>query len=312
MNFVYLFPGQGSQYVGMAASVIENWSRGKDLISQSSDILGYDLENIMKNGPAEILQQTLYTQPALFVSSMIVKTWLEENLPSIEPEMVAGHSLGELSALCSCGALSFTGALNLVKKRAELMQEANSQGVGGMAAILGLSAEKIENICNQFQELSIANYNSPNQIVITGSLKAMEISEAAFREAGAKRFIRLNVGGAFHSYLMQNACEEFSSEVDKIIFSDPRCPIISNYDAKPSSISDEIKFKLKKQMISSVRWTETMYYLRDNLIDTVLLEIGSGSVLKGLAKQAAGEMKCASLDKWEDLVSFKTEMESNG
>jgi [acyl-carrier-protein] S-malonyltransferase len=304
MEFVYLFPGQGSQYLGMASSLCDNWKKAEGLFKEASDILGYDLFEVVIQGPAERLQQTLYTQPALFVHSMIIVQWLTEERGDIHPSLMAGHSLGELTALAASEAIDFTSGLNLVKIRAELMDEANKKGAGGMAAVLGLDAERIDEVVLGIDGLSVANYNSPNQTVITGSLDALASAETKLKEAGAKRIMRLSVGGAFHSALMKEASERFKEEIERTSFKEPVCPVISNIDGSASKDGDKLKRNLSVQMISPVRWTKSMRLVRELLPQATLLEIGAGSVLKGLAKQTIPDEKAINLDKWEDLISF--------
>ncbi len=304
MEYVYLFPGQGSQYLGMACSLYNNWDQAKRLFEESSQLLGYDLFELVAHAPAEKLQRTLYTQPALFVHSMIIVQWLKEERCGIHPSLMIGHSLGELTALAASEAISLMQGLHLVKVRAELMEEANSEGAGGMAAVLGLDAELIDMVISRIDGLAVANYNSPNQTVITGGLYALAKAETDLKAAGAKRIMRLSVGGAFHSILMKEASERFSREIEKVDFREPICPVVSNVDGCASKDRNVLKNNLLKQMISPVKWTDSMRSVQKSYPQAALLEIGASTVLKGLAKQTVPEMRVVNLDKWVDLVSF--------
>lgn len=253
----FVFPGQGAQYVGMGKDLYDNSPIAKELFERANEIVGFRITDIMFSGTDEDLRQTKVTQPAIFLHSVILSKVLGDKF---KPEMVAGHSLGEFSALVANGVLSFENGLSLVLKRAMAMQKACELESSTMAAIIGLEDDVVEKICAEIPEVVVpANYNSPGQLVISGSMKGIEIACEKLKEAGAKRALPLKVGGAFHSPLMEPAKLELALAIEATPFSTPICPIYQNVDAKPHTDSDEIKKNLIAQLTSPVRWTQTMH-----------------------------------------------------
>lgn len=275
----FVFPGQASQFEGMGKDMYESSELAKKRFHEANEILGFDISKVMFEGSAEDLKQTKVTQPAVFLHSVIKAEMAGD---AFKPDMVAGHSLGEISALVAAQALTFEDGLRLVQKRANAMQKACEAVESTMAAIVGLEDEQVADICNGIEEVVVAaNFNCPGQVVISGSLKGIEEACAQLTEAGAKRAIVLQVGGAFHSPLMLPAQEELEKAIDETSFKAPICPIYQNVTAKPSTDIEEIKLNLKKQLTGSVRWTETM---KNMIADgaTEYIEVGgSGKVLRG-------------------------------
>lgn len=279
----YIFPGQGSQFPGMAGELYESHPEARRLMDQADEILGFSLTEVMFHGTAEDLKQTKVTQPAIFVHSVAAARCI----PGFKPDMVAGHSLGEFSALAAAGALSFEDALKLVSIRANAMQKACEMTPGSMAAILALPAEAIEEICAQTSGIVVAaNYNCEGQVVISGERAAVEAACEACRAAGARRALPLPVGGAFHSPLMQPAQTELAEGIEKARFSTPVCPVYQNVTALPTTDPDMIKKNLLTQLTSPVRWTQTV---RNMLSDGAshFIETGPGKVLQGLTAKIA-------------------------
>ena len=283
----YVFPGQGSQFVGMGKDIYNNSEIAKELFEQGNNILGFRVTDLMFEGTDEDLKQTKVTQPAIFLHSVIVAKTLRDRFT---PEMVAGHSLGELSAIVAGNALSFENGLKLVVKRAEAMQKACELAQSTMAAIIGLEDEVVEKACNEINEVVVpANYNSPGQIVISGSVKGIDIAVTKLTDLGAKRAIKLSVGGAFHSPLMEPDKLELEKAIENVSFSKPVCPVYQNVTAKATMNPDEIKENLKKQLTSPVKWTQTVV----NMIHdgaTTFTELGPGNVLQGLIKKVNREV----------------------
>ncbi|MGE0077197.1 MAG: ACP S-malonyltransferase [Bacteroidales bacterium] len=278
----YVFPGQGAQFVGMGKDLYENSPMAKEMFEKANQILGFRITDLMFNGTDEDLKQTKVTQPAIFLHSVILSKVLGNDF---KPEMVAGHSLGEFSALVAAGALSFEDGLKLVSARAMAMQKACEKEPSTMAAVLGLEDDKVEEICNSIDEVVVpANYNCPGQLVISGSIKGIDIACQKLSEAGAKRALKLAVGGAFHSPLMEPARQELEAAINATPFSKPVCPIYQNVDAKPTSEPEVIKKNLIAQLTAPVRWTQTA---KNMLADgaTSFVELGPGSVLQGLIKK---------------------------
>lgn len=281
----FVFPGQGAQFVGMGKDLYENSPLAKELFEKANDILGYRITDIMFEGTDEDLRQTKVTQPAVFLHSVISALCLGEEF---KPEMVAGHSLGEFSALVASGALNFEDGLKLVYARAMAMQKACEMQPSTMAAIIALSDEKVVEICEQITsegEICVAaNFNCPGQIVISGSIEGINKACELMKAAGAKRALPLKVGGAFHSPLMDPAKVELEAAINATVFHTPKCPIYQNVDALPHTEPEEIKKNLVAQLTASVRWTQTA----QNMIAdgaNEFIECGPGAVLQGLIKK---------------------------
>ena len=290
----YVFPGQGSQFPGMGRDLYASNSQARSLFDRADALLGFKITEVMFEGNSEQLKATKVTQPAVFLHSVIAA--LCSDIP--DPDMVAGHSLGEFSALVACGVLGFEDALHLVSVRAMAMQRACEVVPGTMAAIMGgtMTPEMIESVCTQSRGVVVpANYNSDAQIVISGEVEAVSEACAALKELGVKRALPLQVGGAFHSPLMEPARQELARAIEGVKFSRARCPIYQNVDAKPHEDPSEIKDNLLMQLTSPVRWTQTV---RNMVADgaSTFLEIGPGSVLQGLVKKSFPEMEAAGLN----------------
>ena len=294
MKKAYVFPGQGAQYPGMAKSLYENNALAHELFEKANEILGFRITDIMFNSTAEDLKQTKVTQPAIFLHSVI----LAKCLPDFNPDMVAGHSLGEFSALVAAGAMDFEEGLKLVSIRAQAMQKACELSKGSMAAVLALPTEKVEEICESCEGVVVAaNYNCEGQIVISGEEEAVSAACALMKEAGAKRALPLPVGGAFHSPLMEPARAELAEGIEKAVFSIPLCPVYQNVTAMPSSDPAEIKANLLAQLTAPVRWTQSV---RNMIADGAeeFVELGPGKVLQGLiTKISETPVKCESISE---------------
>jgi len=291
----YVFPGQGAQYPGMGKDLYEKSPLAKELFEKANEILGFRITDIMFDGTEEDLKQTKVTQPAIFLHSVL----LAKTLPDFAPEMVAGHSLGEFSALVANGALSFEDGLRLVSKRALAMQKACEKEPSTMAAIVGLDDEIVEEVCASIDEVVVpANYNCPGQLVISGSMAGIDKACEVLTARGAKRVLKLVVGGAFHSPLMEPAREELAAAIDTTPFSIPVCPIYQNVNAAPTSDPAVIKQNLISQLTAPVRWTQTA----KNMIDggaTLFTEIGPGKVLQGLIKKVDRNAEVAGVNSFE-------------
>ncbi|MGM9705806.1 MAG: ACP S-malonyltransferase [Prevotella sp.] len=278
----FVFPGQGAQFVGMGKDLYDNNVKAKELFDKANEILGYRITDIMFEGTDEELKQTKVTQPAVFLHSVISALCTNED---VTPDMVAGHSLGELSALVVAGALSFEDGLKLVYARAMAMQKACEAVPGTMAAVIGLPDETIETICSECSSddniVIPANYNCPGQLVISGSKVAIEQACEKLKAAGAKRALPLKVGGAFHSPLMQPAKEELQKAIENTTFSTPKCPVYQNVDGKPHTDAAEIKLNLIAQLTSSVRWTSSVQNMIADGADD-FTECGPGKTLQGM------------------------------
>ena len=280
----YIFPGQGSQFPGMAKDLYESTETARKMFERANEILGFPITDIMFEGTAEDLKQTRVTQPAIFLHSVV----LAACCPDFRPDMVAGHSLGEFSALVAAGALDFEDGLRLVSIRANAMQKACEMIPGTMAAVLALPSEKIEEICAQVDGVVVpANYNCDGQVVISGECEAVEKACVLMKEAGARRALLLPVGGAFHSPLMQPAAAELAAGIDNVRFNVPVCPVYQNVTALPSSDPQEIKSNLLAQLTSPVRWTRSVKnMIADGASD--FIECGPGKVLQGLVSKIGG------------------------
>ncbi len=286
----YVFPGQGAQFVGMGKELYDNSELAKSLFEKANEIIGFRITELMFNGTDEDLKQTKVTQPAIFLHSVI----LASVLPNFKPEMVAGHSLGEFSALVANQTLSFEDAFRLVIARANAMQKACEIESSTMAAILGLADDVVETICASIPEVVVAaNYNCPGQLVISGSIAGVQIACEKLTEAGAKRALVLNVGGAFHSPLMEPARVELAAAIHATNFANPICPIYQNINAKATSEPDVIKENLISQLTGAVRWTQTIQaMIADGA--TSFTEVGPGTVLQGLVKKVDRQMPTTS------------------
>ncbi|HEY9005514.1 MAG TPA: ACP S-malonyltransferase [Ohtaekwangia sp.] len=287
----YVFPGQGAQFTGMGKDLYESNAKAKELFDKADDILGFKLTKIMFEGTAEEQKQTKVTQPAIFLHSVAVALTND----SFAPDMVAGHSLGEFSALVANKTLSFEDGLRLVAKRAAAMQHACEVNPSTMAAILGLDDKVVEDVCASIEEVVVAaNYNCPGQLVISGSIKGIDIACEKLKAAGAKRALPLQVGGAFHSPLMEPAREELAAAIEQTTFGKPVCAVYQNVNASPATDITVIKKNLIAQLTAPVRWTQSVQAMvKDG--GKVFIECGPGKVLQGLVKKIAPEAEVSSL-----------------
>jgi [acyl-carrier-protein] S-malonyltransferase len=287
----YIFPGQGAQFIGMGKDLYEHSSSAKDFFERANEILGFRITDIMFSGTDEDLKQTNVTQPAIFLHSVILAKELKSNF---NPDMVAGHSLGEFSALVAAEALSFEDGLRLVSARANAMQKACEIQPSTMAAILGLDDFTVEDICQRVSDVVVpANYNCPGQLVISGSIEGVDKACELLLAAGAKRALKLNVGGAFHSPLMELARVELQAAIENTEIKEPICPIYQNIDAKPYKDVPSIKHNLIAQLTGAVRWTQTIEkMLHDGA--TSFVEVGPGNVLQGLVKKVDRTVETSS------------------
>ncbi len=287
----YVFPGQGAQFVGMGKDLYDNSQMAKDLFEKANKILGFSITNLMFEGTDEDLKQTKVTQPAIFLHSVILSKTLGEDF---KPGMVAGHSLGEFSALVANQALNFEDGLKLVYKRAMAMQKACEAEPSTMAAIIGLDDEVVESVCKGIDDIVVpANFNSPGQLVISGSKEGINKACAKLKEEGAKRALPLKVGGAFHSPLMEPARLELAEAINATSFNQPVCPVYQNVTAKPTTDPSVIKENLIAQLTSPVRWTQTMKNMLEDGA-TQYIEVGPGNVLQGLMRKVSREIEVSS------------------
>ncbi len=278
----YVFPGQGAQFVGMGKDLYDNNKEAKELFEKANDILGFRITDMMFEGTEEDLKQTKVTQPAIFLHSVLLAKSLGEDF---KPDMVAGHSLGEFSALVAAGALSFEEGLKLVSKRAHAMQKACEMRPSTMAAVLALPDSKVEELCAEVDDIvAPANYNCPGQVVISGTMEGIDAACEKMLAAGAKRALKLKVGGAFHSPLMQPAQEELKEAIEAAEFKTPVCPVYQNVDGKPHTDPNEIKENLIKQLTAPVRWTYDVEAMIADGADE-FIELGPGKVLQGLVSK---------------------------
>ncbi len=298
-NIALIFPGQGSQYVGMGKDFYDNVPIARELFQQGNDLLSHDITSICLNGPKESLNMTENTQPAILITSIIALKIFSEN--GIEIKVAAGHSLGEYSALVAAETLSFADAVPLVRLRGKWMQGAVPAGKGAMAAIIGLQKEKVEALCNEIKEglVQPANYNSPEQIVIAGEKEAVDKAIDLAKNT-AKRVVSLPVSAPSHSSLMNPAQENLNKELEKIQFNDLKFPVVTNVDASPVTKADEAVSALGRQLISPVRWEESMKYIVNQGIDAVV-EVGPKKVLSGLMKRIDKNIKCFHVEDMKSL-----------
>ena len=298
----FLFPGQGSQYVGMAKDLYENSPEAKEMILTAEDAIGVPLSQIMFNGPIDSLKQTEITQPAIFVHSVIIASLLR----TIEPDMVAGHSLGEYSALVAAKAVQFYDAVKLVRYRGQGMHQAGIDNPGTLAAVVGLENKIVEEICAEASRAGIvqcANFNSPGQVVISGSLEGVRSAMQLCKEKGAKLVKELVVSGAFHSPLMQSAKDLIKEKLDQTPFYTAKIPLYANVTAKPVFEVDKIKNLLFEQITSPVRWEETIINMINDGADE-FIEIGPGKVLQGLVKRINPHVKLSGIDNYSDAERY--------
>ena len=289
----FVFPGQGAQFVGMGKDLYENNPVAKEMFDKANEILGFNITDLMFNGTDEDLRQTKVTQPAIFLHSVILAKTMGDDF---NPDMVAGHSLGEFSALVAAGALSFEDGLRLVSARAQAMQKACEKTPSTMAAVLPLPDAKVEELCASVTEGVVvpANYNCPGQIVISGSIEGVDAACAKMLEAGAKRALKLKVGGAFHSPLMEPARAELADAIAHTDFHAPKCPVYQNVNAEPQTDPETIKKNLIAQLTAPVRWTQTIQNMIAAGADT-FVEVGPGAVLQGLVKKISSEVATSGI-----------------
>lgn len=296
-QFAFVFPGQGSQTVGMLSELAVSYPQVEETFREASDALGYDLWQLVSNGPAEELNKTWQTQPALLAASVaIYRVWQQQG--GKQPSLMAGHSLGEYSALVCAGVIDFADAIKLVELRGKLMQEAVPEGTGAMQAIIGLDDASIRKACEesaQGQVVSPVNFNSPGQVVIAGNKEAVERAGAACKAAGAKRALPLPVSVPSHCALMKPAADKLAGALEKITFNAPSVPVVNNVDVKCESDAAAIRHALVRQLYSPVRWTESVEFMASQGI-TQLLEMGPGKVLTGLTKRIVDSLTAAAVN----------------
>lgn len=298
----FLFPGQGSQYVGMAKDLFDNSVEAKEMIRTADEAVGANLSYIMFNGPEDQLKQTEFTQPAIFLHSVVLSSLIR----TLRPDAAAGHSLGEYSALVAAGAIQFYDATKLVRQRGLAMQYAGTVMRGTMAAVVGLTPQEVEQLCSEASSVGIvqcANFNSPGQIVISGSVEGVKKAMELCKAKGAKLVKELVVSGAFHSPLMEPAKEKLQNALNEIYFYDARFPVYANVTAKPVTDKNEIKKLLFDQLTSPVRWEETIQNMINDGIEE-FYEIGPGKVLQGLVKRINPNVKVFGIDKYEDVYKY--------
>ncbi|ADU68798.1 ACP S-malonyltransferase [Pantoea sp. At-9b] len=307
-QFALVFPGQGSQTVGMLADLAAEYPQVEATFREASDVLGYDLWQLVQQGPAEELNKTWQTQPALLAASVaIYRVWQSKNAP--QPAIMAGHSLGEYSALVCAGVLNFADAIKLVELRGKLMQEAVPEGTGAMQAIIGLDDAAIRKACEesaQGQVVSPVNFNSPGQVVIAGNKEAVERAGAACKAAGAKRALPLPVSVPSHCALMKPAAEKLAVALEAISFNAPSVPVVNNVDVQCETSADAIRSALVRQLYSPVRWTESVEFIASQGV-TQLLEIGPGKVLTGLTKRIVDSLTAAAVNDPASLTAALTQ-----
>jgi [acyl-carrier-protein] S-malonyltransferase len=306
-KFAMVFPGQGSQTVGMLAELAGGYPIVQETFKQASEVLGYDLWQLVQEGPAEELNKTWQTQPALLTASVAVYRVWQQKYPALKPEVMAGHSLGEYSALVCAGVLDFQDAVKLVELRGKLMQQAVPEGTGAMYAIIGLDNDAIINACKQAEQgevVSAVNFNSPGQVVIAGAKAAVERAAALCKEAGAKRALPLAVSVPSHCALMKPAADQLSVSLESITLKEAGVSVLNNVDVKNEIEADAIRNALVRQLYSPVRWTETVEKMAQNGVE-VLVEVGPGKVLNGLTKRIVDSLQAVSVNDVKSLDSVE-------
>ena len=306
-KFAMVFPGQGSQTVGMLAELAGDYPIVQETFKQASEVLGYDLWQLVQEGPAEELNKTWQTQPALLVASVAVYRVWQQKYPELKPEVMAGHSLGEYSALVCAGVLDFQDAVKLVELRGKLMQQAVPEGTGAMYAIIGLDNDAIISACKQAEQgevVSAVNFNSPGQVVIAGAKAAVERAAALCKEAGAKRALPLAVSVPSHCALMKPAADQLSVSLESITLKAPVVAVLNNVDVKAETDAVAIRNALVRQLYSPVRWTETVEKMAQNGVE-VLVEVGPGKVLNGLTKRIVDSLQAVSVNDVKSLDSIE-------
>ena len=306
-KFAMVFPGQGSQTVGMLAELASDYPIVQETFKQASEVLGYDLWQLVQEGPVEELNKTWQTQPALLTASVAVYRVWQQKYPALKPEVMAGHSLGEYSALVCAGVLDFQDAVKLVELRGKLMQQAVPEGTGAMYAIIGLDNDAIINACKQAEQgevVSAVNFNSPGQVVIAGAKAAVERAAALCKEAGAKRALPLAVSVPSHCALMKPAADQLSVSLESITLKEAGVSVLNNVDVKNEIEADAIRNALVRQLYSPVRWTETVEKMAQNGVE-VLVEVGPGKVLNGLTKRIVDSLQAVSVNDVKSLDSVE-------
>ena len=306
-KFAMVFPGQGSQTVGMLAELASDYPIVQETFKQASEVLGYNLWQLVQEGPAEELNKTWQTQPALLTASVAVYRVWKQKYPALKPEVMAGHSLGEYSALVCAGVLDFQDAVKLVELRGKLMQQAVPEGTGAMYAIIGLDNDAIINACKQAEQgevVSAVNFNSPGQVVIAGAKAAVERAAALCKEAGAKRALPLPVSVPSHCALMKPAADQLSVSLESITLKEAGVSVLNNVDVKNEMEADAIRNALVRQLYSPVRWTETVEKMAQNGVE-VLVELGPGKVLNGLTKRIVDSLQAVSVNDVKSLDSVE-------
>lgn len=306
-KFAMVFPGQGSQTVGMLAELAGNYPIVQETFKQASEVLGYDLWQLVQEGPAEELNKTWQTQPALLTASVAVYRVWQQKYPELKPDVMAGHSLGEYSALVCAGVLDFQDAVKLVELRGKLMQQAVPEGTGAMYAIIGLDNDAIISACKQAEQgevVSAVNFNSPGQVVIAGAKAAVERAAALCKEAGAKRALPLAVSVPSHCALMKPAADQLSVSLENITLKAPVVAVLNNVDVKAETDAVAIRNALVRQLYSPVRWTETVEKMAQNGVE-VLVEVGPGKVLNGLTKRIVDSLQAVSVNDVKSLDSIE-------
>lgn len=306
-KYALIFPGQGAQKSGMGKDLYENSEAARKVFETANKVLGYDIANLCFNGSEEDLMKTINSQPCILAVELAAYEALKEKYPELEVACTAGHSLGEYAALYAAGAIDLETVLKLIQKRANLMNEAAEKTSGSMAAVLGLDNETVINLTDKMNNVYVANFNSPGQVVITGEKEEINNNLDKFKEAGAKRVIPLAVSGAFHSPLMNSASDEFIKFVEQFEFNNTEISVYTNVDAEATTNSEELKNKLPKQICSSVHWTQTINNIEKEGI-TNFIEIGPGKVLAGLNKKINAELDTLNIFDYESLMNVVSEI----